>query len=104
MPSLFPDRADAKRLAELTILFSEFMTKHAKDRIPELNRKAVVQGHCHHKAVMRLDAERAALQAMKLDARVLEAGCCGMAGSFGFEADKYEVSQAVGERALLPEI
>jgi FAD/FMN-containing dehydrogenase/Fe-S oxidoreductase len=104
LPALFPDRPDALRLSRLTLLFSEFMTSHAKAHIPKLRRKAVVQGHCHQKAVMRFESERAALGAMELEARVLEAGCCGMAGSFGFEADKYEVSQAVGERALLPQI
>jgi hypothetical protein len=53
---------------------------------------------------MTFDSECAALHSMELDARVLSAGCCGMAGSFGFEADKYAISRAVGERALLPEL
>jgi hypothetical protein len=55
--------------------------------------------------VMGFDADREMLDALGLDHEVLDSGCCGMAGSFGFEAgDKYEVSQAVGERALLPAV
>lgn len=53
---------------------------------------------------MRVDAQRNVFRAMELDAHVLESGCCGMAGSFGFEADKHAVSQACGERVLLPRV
>ncbi|HEX3595061.1 MAG TPA: FAD-binding and (Fe-S)-binding domain-containing protein [Polyangiaceae bacterium] len=104
LPALLPNRPEAKRLSELVMTFSEFMMKHGKKRIPKLRRKAVAQGHCHHKAVMKFDAEKAAMQEMGLDVEVLEAGCCGMAGSFGFEAERYAASQAIGERALLPQI
>ena len=71
---------------------------------PQLERKAIVQGHCHHKAVMRMKEERALMQKVGLDYEVLESGCCGMAGSFGYEKDKYDVSIACGERSLLPEV
>jgi hypothetical protein len=53
---------------------------------------------------MRLKEEKAVLEKMGLDYELLEAGCCGMAGSFGYEKDKYEVSIACGERALLPQV
>jgi hypothetical protein len=53
---------------------------------------------------MKFDAEEQALRAMGLDASVLDAGCCGMAGSFGFERDHYDVSMKVGERSLLPSV
>lgn len=51
-----------------------------------------------------MDAERHVLQALELDTQELDSGCCGMAGSFGFEQDKYDVSIACAERVLLPAV
>ena len=56
------------------------------------------------KAVMRMKEEKSLMEKMHLDHRVLESGCCGMAGAFGYEKDKYQVSVACGERSLLPEV
>ncbi len=72
--------------------------------LPPLRRRALVQGHCHHKAVMGLDGEEAVLARLGLDHEILDSGCCGLAGSFGFEAGKYDVSIAAGERVLLPAV
>src|SRR5207249_702074 len=69
---------------------------------PLLQRKALVQGHCHHKAVMGFEAELQFLSQIGLEVTAPDAGCCGMAGSFGFEKEHYDVSVKVGERALLP--
>jgi Fe-S oxidoreductase len=71
---------------------------------PQLNRQAIVQGHCHHKAIMRFNEEKSLMTKMGLQCEVLESGCCGMAGSFGYEKDKYDVSVACGERDLLPRV
>jgi len=71
---------------------------------PKLKRNAIVQGHCHHKAIMRLKEEEQLMNKLELDYRLLSAGCCGMAGSFGYEKDKYDVSIKAGERILLPEV
>jgi hypothetical protein len=73
-------------------------------RPPQLPRKALVQAHCHHKAIMKLDAEESLLRKLGLDFSMPEAGCCGMAGSFGFEERHYDVSLKCGERALLPAV
>ncbi len=103
--SLFPHRAEAKALAEQTLLLSEFLAKRPGWTAPRLDRKAIVQGHCHHKSVLRFDDEEALLKRMGVDFKVLKSGCCGLAGSFGFEAgDKYRVSVAEGERALFPAV
>jgi Fe-S oxidoreductase/FAD/FMN-containing dehydrogenase len=103
--SLLPELHDAKKLAENTFTLSEFLEKEIPDyQPPKVNRQAIVQGHCHHKAVMRLKEEKILMEKMDLDYRVLESGCCGMAGAFGYEEDKYEVSIACGERSLLPEV
>jgi Fe-S oxidoreductase len=63
-----------------------------------------VQIHCHHHAVIKPDAERALLDRLGLLYELLPSGCCGMAGSFGFEADKYQVSMTTAERVLLPRL
>jgi Fe-S oxidoreductase len=65
---------------------------------------AIVHGHCHHKAIMGMDAEAQVLSKLGLDYHVLDSGCCGTAGSFGFEAGHYDVSLAVGEHELLPAV
>jgi Fe-S oxidoreductase len=64
----------------------------------------VLHGHCHHKAVFNMKAERALLLQTGAEVELLDSGCCGMAGPFGFERDKYEVSQTLGERVLLPAV
>ena len=105
MHNLLPESHEAKRLAENTFTLSEFFEKKTPDyEAPKVRRQAIVQGHCHHKAVMRLKEEKSLMEKMQLDYRVLESGCCGMAGAFGYEKDKYQVSVACGERALLPEV
>jgi FAD/FMN-containing dehydrogenase/Fe-S oxidoreductase len=100
---LRPSDEAAKRLSKQTFMLSEFLNDQGF-KYPKLRRKAIVHGHCHHKAIMKLDAEDQALRALGLDVHVLDSGCCGMAGSFGFERDHYDVSMKVGERVLLPEV
>jgi Fe-S oxidoreductase len=100
---LFPDDENTRRLARQTFLLSEFL--NAREFVyPRLDRHVIVHGHCHHKAVLDFDAEERALRAMGVDARVVDSGCCGMAGSFGFERDHYDISMKAGERVLLPEV
>jgi len=103
--NLFPNDEDARRLSQQVYLLSEFLTHEAEDyQPPQLQRQAVVHGHCHHKAIMGMDAEAQVLSKLGLDYHVLDSGCCGMAGSFGFEAGHYDVSLAVGEHELLPAV
>jgi Fe-S oxidoreductase len=65
---------------------------------------ALLHGHCHHKALGKLDAERTFLEQACGEVSVPDTGCCGMAGPFGFEQDKYAVSQTLAERRLLPAV
>ena len=103
--NLFPDDADAGRLARQTFLLSEFLETEVADyQPPKLRRQAVVHGHCHHKALMTMRDEERMLAKLGLDFEILDAGCCGMAGAFGFEEDHYDVSIKVGERVLLPAV
>jgi len=101
--NLFPGDARARRLSQQTFLLSEFLEKN-RFSPPKLPRKALVHGHCHHKSVMKMTAEEAILRKMGIDYSMPAPGCCGMAGSFGFEPDKFGVSLAVGELELLPAV
>jgi Fe-S oxidoreductase/FAD/FMN-containing dehydrogenase len=95
----------AERLAKQTWFWSEFLEKYAKDFVPpRIAATAIVQGHCHHRAVMKFDDEVSVMKRLGLDVSVLDSGCCGMAGSFGFEKDHVDVSIAAGERVLLPAV
>ncbi len=101
--NLFPHNDDARRLSEQTFLLWEFLARQ-RYQPPPLSGRALVHGHCHHHAALGFDAEIATLRRLGLDFDVLDSGCCGMAGSFGFGADHYEVSQRIGERMLLPAV
>ncbi len=105
LTNLFPQDEDAQRLRQQAYTLAEFLEKHAPNfELPKLQRKAVVHGHCHHKSVMGFEGEQKLLHKVGLEFGDLDSGCCGMAGAFGFEADKYDVSVACGERVLLPEV
>jgi Fe-S oxidoreductase len=105
MCDLLPDVPAAQKLAKLTVTLAEFLETHAPQFVfPQIRRKALVQGHCHHKAVMRMGYDNAVFERLGLDYRLLESGCCGMAGAFGYERDKFAISQACGEHALFPAV
>ena len=105
MGGLFPHDIDARRLSERTYLLSEFIEKFAKDHpLPHVGREALVHGHCHQKALIGMSADTAVLDRMGIKIDMPETGCCGMAGSFGFESEHYDISVAVGERVLLPAV
>ncbi len=104
MTNLLGRTETAQKLRSQTWLFSEFLVNQADYHPPQLKRKAIVHGHCHHKSVLKFDSEFELLKRTGLDFQVLDSGCCGMAGSFGFEEDKYDVSVKIGERVLLPAV
>lgn len=103
--NLFPHDEDAHRLAAQTRTFGQFLSERAQADgwvPPRLERRALLHGHCHQKAIMDMDGELDVLGRMGVHVEVLDSGCCGMAGPFGFEKEKYEVSREAGERVLLP--
>src|SRR5262249_39360686 len=105
MLNLLPEDVDARRMQGQTFLLSEFLNQHASNyRLPMLERKAVVHMHCHHKAVMKTQDEEDLLRKLGLDFELLDSGCCGMAGSFGFESRHYDISRSIGELVLLPAV
>jgi FAD/FMN-containing dehydrogenase/Fe-S oxidoreductase len=102
--NLFPHDERAIKLRSQTFLLSEFLERYAPEFAPELSQKVLLHGHCHHKSIMGIGAEESVLKKTGADLQSIDSGCCGMAGPFGFEKEKYEVSQAVGERVLLPAV
>jgi FAD/FMN-containing dehydrogenase/Fe-S oxidoreductase len=103
--NLFPHDERAQALSRQTFLLSEFLETYAKDfPFPPLKRKALLHGHCHQKSVMKMTAEESLLRRIGVDFTSPAPGCCGMAGSFGFEKDKYDVSLAIGELELMPAV
>jgi Fe-S oxidoreductase/FAD/FMN-containing dehydrogenase len=103
--NLFPRDEDAERLSRQTWLLSEFLVrKAARFSPPRLRGRAIVHGHCHHKAIMKMADEEEVLRRTGIEFETLDSGCCGMAGAFGFERDKAALSIAIGERVLLPAV
>jgi Fe-S oxidoreductase len=105
LPNLMPHDEDAKRLALQALTLSEFLDRHASDwEMPKLHRRAIVHGHCHQEAVMGMSAEQHVYERLGLDFEVLDSGCCGLAGSFGFEREHHEISLQIGEHKLMPRV
>jgi FAD/FMN-containing dehydrogenase/Fe-S oxidoreductase len=105
--NLFPHDQRAQALSKQTFLLSEFLDLNSGSApLPQLHRKALLHGHCHHKSIMKMSAEESLLHRIGIDFQSPAPGCCGMAGSFGFERDKekYDISQAIGELELLPAV
>ncbi len=103
--NLFPLDTRAIQLRNQTFLLSEFLERHAPGYVPpQISGKVLLHGHCHHKSIMGIGDEESLLKKTGADLQSIDSGCCGMAGPFGFEKEKYEVSQAVGERVLLPAV
>ena len=105
LPELFPQDERAARLSRATVLLAELLDRDASEFAPvPLARSALVQFHCHQRALFGVDADRRTLSRYGVDFEVPDSGCCGMAGAFGFEKSHYDVSLAIGERVLLPEV
>ena len=105
LPKLLPDDEDAQRLCKQTFHFAEFCRRRSPaGSRRSFERKVVLHGHCHHKATGGIDPEQKLLERMGVEVEELDAGCCGMAGGWGFEAGHYDVSIACGERVLLPKV
>ncbi|HEY2032030.1 MAG TPA: FAD-binding and (Fe-S)-binding domain-containing protein [Myxococcales bacterium] len=100
---LLPHDRDAFRLSEQVHTLEGFLSKR-KYRPPALVDKAVVHGHCHHKAVLRFEDDEPFIKKALPNAEIVDSGCCGMAGSFGFEASHRDISMKIGERKLLPKV
>jgi FAD/FMN-containing dehydrogenase/Fe-S oxidoreductase len=99
------------KLAAKSFLPEDFLERHwdSHPQRPVLGGAGVppavlFHGHCHQKALWGNESSAAFLRRLAPDTRVLDSGCCGMAGSFGYTADRYRVSMAIGERTLFPSV
>ncbi len=104
---LFPSDPLAKRLSQRVWLLPDWLLESAPQfgagRLAGAN--VLVHGHCHHKAVFGgPESEVALLRAAGATVELIQAGCCGMAGPFGFEASKFEVSRTIAGQGLLPAV
>lgn len=92
----------ARQLAAQTFLLGEFLAREAPGFTAAAleGKEIVVHGHCHEKPFMAPQIDL--LKRSGASPRLLDSGCCGMAGPFGFERDKYEISKTLAERVLLP--
>jgi Fe-S oxidoreductase len=103
--NLFPDEPLARALSEQVALLETFLQPHfERGDLPQLSGDALVHVHCHQQALSDRDSASEAFGATGLDTKILDAGCCGLAGSFGFDKHHYEVSVDIGERVLLPAV
>jgi FAD/FMN-containing dehydrogenase/Fe-S oxidoreductase len=103
LTGLLPDDDEAKKLEKQFFTFGEFLVKKVPSLPHVLDRKAIVHPHCHQDAVIGMEHERTLLGRLGVDFQMTDAGCCGLAGSFGFEpGEKYEVSVKAGESKLAP--
>jgi Fe-S oxidoreductase len=121
---LLPDDPAAQALSGSVRTFAELLAEHAdelRERVSAAGTagaagagtagaagvaatRALVQLHCHQHADLGADADRTVLAALGVDAEVLDSGCCGLAGNWGFEEGHYDVSMACAERVLLPAV
>ncbi|MFE8071752.1 FAD-binding and (Fe-S)-binding domain-containing protein [Marinobacteraceae bacterium S3BR75-40.1] len=102
--NFFPDDERARYLADNTWLLPDFLNQQEGIQWPQVEGKVLLHGHCHQKAFDGMEGTETLLRRMGYDITMPDTGCCGMAGGFGFEADKYPVSRRIAENALLPEV
>lgn len=100
---LFPDDPRARKLSQNVVLLGDFLHGHGY-KPPKLDIEVLVHAHCHQKSLFGTQGDTALLEQMGARAKVLDSGCCGMAGSFGFNPKHEEISNAVGELVLLPAV
>ncbi|WP_052033901.1 FAD-binding and (Fe-S)-binding domain-containing protein [Rhodococcus ruber] len=105
LPQLLYGDEDARRLTRQTVTLGELLREKAPHwHPPHLNAEALLQPHCHQHAVLKYAADHDALAGAGIEVDILDAGCCGLAGNFGFERGHYDVSVACAEDKLLPAV
>lgn len=100
----------AQIVSELALLFEEFLAREAAEgslsiQLAPIAQQALLHGHCHQKSFGAMSAVEQTLRLVPdLKVSVVESSCCGMAGSFGYQAETVEISRAMGELSLLPAV
>jgi FAD/FMN-containing dehydrogenase/Fe-S oxidoreductase len=106
---LLPNDEDAKAVGTQSFMIDEYLAQLASRdelgiRWRDEPREVLFHGHCHQKALIGMTSSMGILAQANLQARESGAGCCGMAGSFGYETEHYEVSRKIGEERLFPRV
>jgi Fe-S oxidoreductase len=101
--------SDAKKVADHSFLLEEFLVREPaasglSTKFSRLGRKALLHGHCHQKALVGTAPTVAVLKAAGFEVSEVDSGCCGMAGSFGFEKEHYDLSVTIANRRLVPAV
>ena len=108
-PEFVPEE-QARVVAENSFLIDEFLAKAKSDdrldlTFKDVEKRVLFHGHCHQKAMVGTEHSLAALRLVPgYEVELINAGCCGMAGSFGFEKEHYDISMQIGGLALFPSI
>lgn len=107
--TLLPNDARTKAISENSFTFEEFIAKLAEEdslglNFPQQVEKILLHGHCQQKALVGTGPSKQVLGLAGEQVTEVDSGCCGMAGSFGYEAEHYDLSLAMGERRLLPAV
>ena len=104
--SLLPGDPRVPMVAEKTMLFDDFIGQLDPGRLPEMKHSGDIlfHGHCHQKAAVGTTGSLAALKTTGCSVKEVDSGCCGMAGSFGFEKEHYEMSMQIGGQRLFPAV
>jgi Fe-S oxidoreductase len=103
LTKMLPHDDDAERLRRNAFHFGEFFEAFELD-VPRYDGQALLWGHCHHRATGGVDTEKQVLERMGARVESLAGGCCGLAGSWGFEKGKHDISMLCGDEALLPAV
>jgi Fe-S oxidoreductase len=106
------DSDDARRVAGAALLLDELLVQLEAEDVEAVRSvfdgrehgAMLVHGHCHQKALAGMEATEAALAMAGYNASTIDSACCGMAGSFGFEAEHYDISEAMARRTLVPAV
>jgi Fe-S oxidoreductase len=102
--SIYPDDPRAKRLSERTLMLAEFLDCHTDFKPISTTENLIVHGHCHQKSILGMTSDEKLLRAASKNVNMLDSGCCGMAGSFGYETEKYPVSKTIFRQVLGPAV
>jgi len=107
---LLPDKPDVERIAANSFMLDEFLAKLAERGELDINwredagPRVLFHGHCHQKALIGMAPSMAVLRAAGCQPEESGAGCCGMAGSFGYEVEHYDISRKIGAERLFPKV
>jgi len=108
-PDLLPGNDDAKNLAENSYLLDEYLSKNERTKFLNISWKSLgpsvfFHGHCHQRALVGIEASIELLKLAGCSVTESGAGCCGLAGSFGYEKEHYKISESIGEDRLFPAV